>query len=59
MEFHFGYTETILFSFWKTTSVLDFAGSVLAIFLMGVICETTRHYREYLLLRTPKQQTEA
>ncbi|KAK9498808.1 hypothetical protein O3M35_003365 [Rhynocoris fuscipes] len=48
MYFHFGYNETILFSFWKTTSIEGFVGSVIAIFILALLYEGLKYLREFL-----------
>ena len=48
MYFHGGYTETILFSFWKIDSVGGLVGSMVGCFLLAVIYEGLKFYREHL-----------
>ncbi|XP_054273643.1 high affinity copper uptake protein 1 isoform X2 [Macrosteles quadrilineatus] len=48
MYFHFGYEETILFSFWKTTSPLTLGLSMIGIFLLAALYEGLKYFREYL-----------
>lgn len=52
MAFHFGYNETVLFSWWKIDSVLGLLGSMFAIFIMAVFYEGLKYYREYLFWKT-------
>lgn len=51
MYFHGGYAETILFSFWQIDSVAGLLGSMLGIFLLTMLYEGLKVYREYLLQR--------
>ncbi|KAK6636936.1 hypothetical protein RUM43_010600 [Polyplax serrata] len=52
MEFHFGYTETILFHSWKINSVGGLIGSMFGIILMAALYEGLKYYREYLFWKT-------
>uniref|UniRef100_A0A915I614 Copper transport protein n=1 Tax=Romanomermis culicivorax TaxID=13658 RepID=A0A915I614_ROMCU len=52
MWFHFGYVETILFSFWKIDSITGLIGSMVGIFLMSMLYEGLIVFREYLLQRS-------
>lgn len=52
MAFHFGFMETILFSFWKIDSMSGLVGSMIGIFLMSVLYEGLKVFREYLLQRS-------
>ncbi|XP_046802138.1 high affinity copper uptake protein 1 isoform X1 [Lucilia cuprina] len=52
MAFHFGYNETILFEWWKIDSVGGLLGSMLAIFIMAVLYEGLKYYREFLFWKT-------
>jgi len=49
MYFHGGYNEVILFSFWEISSIGGLIGSMVGIFIMGVLLEGLKFYREYLL----------
>jgi len=39
MYFHGGFEETILFSWWRTTTPAELAGSAVVCFFMAVACE--------------------
>lgn len=52
MSFHFGCNETILFSWWKIDTVLGLIGSMVAIFVLAVLYEGLKYYREYLFWKT-------
>lgn len=52
MAFHFGYNETVLFSWWKFDSIMGLIGSMIAIFVMAVLYEGLKYYREYLFWKT-------
>ncbi|XP_067635734.1 high affinity copper uptake protein 1 isoform X2 [Eurosta solidaginis] len=52
MAFHFGYNETVLFSWWKFDSIMGLVGSMIAIFVMAVLYEGLKYYREYLFWKT-------
>nr|XP_016937023.1 high affinity copper uptake protein 1 isoform X2 [Drosophila suzukii] len=52
MAFHFGYNETILFSWWHIETVAGLVGSMIAIFLMALMYEGLKYYREYLFWKT-------
>jgi copper transporter 1 len=45
MYFHFGCEETILFSFWKISSVPGLLASMLGIFFMAALYEGLKYYR--------------
>merc|ERR1719483_1861378 len=49
MYFHWGYNETILFSFWKISTVGGLIGSMFGIFFLGVLYEGLKFYREFLM----------
>lgn len=51
MYFHGGFTEVILFKDWSTSSIRDFSLSILAIFILAVLYEALKLFREYLLQR--------
>ncbi|KRT81427.1 hypothetical protein AMK59_5578, partial [Oryctes borbonicus] len=50
--FHFGTTETVLFSSWSFTSTGGLIGSMVGIFFMAALYEGLKYYREYLFWRT-------
>ncbi|XP_015040895.1 high affinity copper uptake protein 1 isoform X1 [Drosophila persimilis] len=52
MAFHFGYNETILFSWWHIDTVSGLIGSMIAIFLLALLYEGLKYYREYLFWKT-------
>jgi len=52
MYFHFGCEETILFSFWKISSVTGLVASMVGIFFMAALYEGLKYYREYLFWKT-------
>ncbi|XP_030386668.1 high affinity copper uptake protein 1 isoform X2 [Scaptodrosophila lebanonensis] len=52
MAFHFGYNETILFSWWHIETVGGLIGSMIAIFLLALLYEGLKYYREYLFWKT-------
>ncbi|XP_052857265.1 high affinity copper uptake protein 1 isoform X2 [Drosophila gunungcola] len=52
MAFHFGYNETILFSWWHIETVAGLVGSMIAIFLLALMYEGLKYYREYLFWKT-------
>ncbi|KAL7744168.1 hypothetical protein ACLKA6_009143 [Drosophila palustris] len=52
MAFHFGYNETILFSWWHIETVAGLIGSMIAIFLLALLYEGLKYYREYLFWKT-------
>ncbi|XP_026478650.1 high affinity copper uptake protein 1-like isoform X2 [Ctenocephalides felis] len=52
MVFHGGCTETILFSWWKTSTVAGLIGSMIAIFITAALYESLKYYRENLFWRT-------
>ncbi|XP_032594611.1 high affinity copper uptake protein 1 isoform X2 [Drosophila grimshawi] len=52
MAFHFGYDETILFSWWHIETVAGLIGSMIAIFLLALLYEGLKYYREYLFWKT-------
>lgn len=45
MCFHFGCNETILFEFWKISSVTGLIGSMVGIFFMAALYEGLKYYR--------------
>jgi len=51
MYFHGGYNEVILFSFWKISSVGGLVGSMFGVFILGVLYEGLKFYREFLMRR--------
>ncbi len=48
MSFHGGYNETILFEFWKIDSIGGLIGSMVGCFLLAVMYEGLKFYREHL-----------
>ncbi|XP_043657814.1 high affinity copper uptake protein 1 isoform X2 [Drosophila teissieri] len=52
MAFHFGHNETILFSWWHIETVAGLVGSMIAIFLLALMYEGLKYYREYLFWKT-------
>jgi len=49
MYFHGGYNEVILFSFWRISSVGGLVGSMIGCFLLGVLYEGLKFFREFML----------
>jgi len=49
MYFHGGYTEVILFDFWRISSVGGLVGSMVGCFLLGVLYEGLKFFREFML----------
>ena len=47
--FHGGYIEVILFSFWRISSVGGLVGSMIGCFLLGVLYEGLKFFREFML----------
>ena len=47
MYFHGGYNEVILFNFWRISSLGGLIGSMIGCFLMGILYEGLKSYREY------------
>ncbi|KAH8406685.1 hypothetical protein KR222_003383 [Zaprionus bogoriensis] len=54
MYFHLGNKETILFSFWRTQTTLAMLLSCLLVFIVAVLYEALKFYREWL--KRPKRQ---
>lgn len=52
MAFHGGYNETILFDFWKISSLSGLIWSMIAIFLVAAMYEGLKYYREFLFWKT-------
>lgn len=52
MSFHFGCEETVLFSFWKFTTYGGLIGSMIGIFILAVLYEGLKYYREHLFWRS-------
>ncbi|XP_065202248.1 high affinity copper uptake protein 1 isoform X2 [Planococcus citri] len=52
MSFHFGCEETVLFSFWKFSSYGGLIGSMIGIFILAVLYEGLKYYREHLFWRS-------
>jgi len=51
MSFHGGYHETILFDCWKISTIGGLIGSMVGCFLMGVLYEGLKFFREFLMRR--------
>jgi len=49
MYFHGGYNEVILFDFWRISSVGGLIGSMIGCFLLGVLYEGLKFFREFML----------
>ena len=49
MYFHGGYNEVILFSFWRISTVGGLIGSMIGCFLLGVLYEGLKFFREFML----------
>lgn len=47
MYFHGGYSEVILFDFWRISTLGGLIGSMIGCFLMGILYEGVKSYREY------------
>merc|ERR1719195_36097 len=47
MYFHGGYNEVILFDFWRISTLAGLIGSMIGCFLMGILYEGIKSYREY------------
>lgn len=52
MMFHFGFEETILFEFWKTTSPATLIASCLGIIILSALYEGLKYFREYLFWKS-------
>ncbi|XP_042864370.1 high affinity copper uptake protein 1-like isoform X2 [Penaeus japonicus] len=48
MSFHFGYEETILFEFWKISTIGGLIGSMVGIFILAMLYEGLKYFREHL-----------
>lgn len=48
MYFHFGVSEYVLFKDWKVTTVGGMIASVIGVFLLGMLYEGLKYFREYL-----------
>lgn len=48
MSFHFGYKETILFSWWKIHNIGGLIGSMIGIFILALLYEGLKYWREHL-----------
>ncbi|KAH8363462.1 hypothetical protein KR084_010647 [Drosophila pseudotakahashii] len=55
MFFHTGDSETILFKFWRTESALALTLSCLLIFLIAVLYEALKFFREWLFARNRRR----
>jgi len=51
MTFHGGCNEVILFHFWKISTVGGLIGSMVGCFLLGILYEGLKFYREFLMAR--------
>jgi len=51
MTFHGGCNEVILFNFWKISTVGGLIGSMVGCFLLGILYEGLKFYREFLMAR--------
>ena len=49
MYFHGGYTEVILFDFWRIDSVGGLVGSMFACFVLGILYEGIKFARDHVL----------
>ncbi|GFY37646.1 high affinity copper uptake protein 1 [Trichonephila inaurata madagascariensis] len=48
MYFHFSVNEVVLFKEWKITTIGGMIASFIGVFLMGMLYEGLKYYREYL-----------
>ena len=48
MYFHGGYNETILFDFWRISTLGGLIGSMIGCFLLGILYEGLKFFREFL-----------
>jgi len=51
MSFHGGCNEVILFDFWKISTVGGLVGSMIGCFLLGILYEGLKFYREFLMAK--------
>lgn len=51
MTFHFGYVETILFDWWHISNVGGLIGSMIGIFILALLYEGLKYWREHLFRR--------
>ncbi|CAF1406415.1 unnamed protein product [Didymodactylos carnosus] len=56
MYFHAGYMEQILFENWMPMTVGPFIGSWFAIFVIAILYEGLKTFREYLLRREARRE---
>ena len=49
MYFHGGYNEVILFDFWRISSLAGLLVSMLGLFILGILYEGLKFFREFLL----------
>ena len=47
MYFHGGFNEVILFDFWRISTLAGLIGSMVGCFIMGVLYEGIKSYREH------------
>ncbi|KAH8247715.1 hypothetical protein KR038_008799, partial [Drosophila bunnanda] len=59
MAFHGGSTETILFNFWRTQTASALALSCVLVFVVAVLYEGLKFYREYLFQKTRSIRLDA
>jgi len=60
MYFHGGYNETILFDFWRISTLGGLIGSMIGCFLLGILYEGLKFFREFLFsheMRTASYST--
>ncbi|XP_062123848.1 protein SLC31A2 [Drosophila sulfurigaster albostrigata] len=58
MYFHFSELATILFSFWKTDSALSILAACVVVFIVAVLYELLKFYREWLRRNENKRRLE-
>ncbi|MPC39538.1 High affinity copper uptake protein 1 [Portunus trituberculatus] len=52
MSFHFGYNETILFDWWKISTIGGLIGSMVGIFILAMLYEGLKYWREHLFRKS-------
>merc|ERR1719187_2496792 len=59
MNFHGGYTEVILFDFWRISSLEGLIGSMVICFIMGFLLEGLKCLRNFIISKEvrPQQST--
>merc|ERR1711974_278741 len=55
MYFHGGYTEVILFDFWRISTLGGLIGSMIGCFILGLLYEGLKFLREFLIGRGPSR----